>query len=222
MRGMLRREGDSAEDLECTVRDVARRARSVRLRDRRGLERVRRVLVERRGSVEDARPRALHLDVHVGEQVSDRLEAPDRVPELAPLGRVLAGEVEHRGGGADGLGGREDSADRGEIARRASRRRARLSARRRRAGRAPDAGSGRACARPRTRARELRGGTSASASTTGTTRRSTLWANETRGLLAADAAVDEGRRGLRPRRCVPARSGTQRRVAPAGSDSRSA
>src|SRR6266516_2265940 len=45
MGGMLGREGDAAEDLKRTVRDVERRAAGVRLRDRRGPKRVELVLV---------------------------------------------------------------------------------------------------------------------------------------------------------------------------------
>ena len=39
--------------------------------------------------------------MHVGEHVPNRLKAADRVPELTPLGGVLAGEVEHRRRGPD-------------------------------------------------------------------------------------------------------------------------
>src|SRR5437764_14568362 len=105
VRRMLRREGDAAEHLKRAVRDLLRRARRIRLRDRRRTRRVRRLLVERRRRVEDARPRALELDEHVGEDVANRLEAADRPAELAPLGGGLARQREERGGGALGLAG---------------------------------------------------------------------------------------------------------------------
>ena len=94
VRGMLGGERDATEDLERPVCDVERRARGPRLCDGGGPEIVRLALVECRGGVEHARPRALDLDEHVGEQVADRLEAADRLAELASLRRVLSREGE--------------------------------------------------------------------------------------------------------------------------------
>src|SRR5207244_6179902 len=65
--------------------------------------------------VERARPGALDVDVHVGKEMPDRLEAPDRVPELAPLRRVRARELEDRSRGADGIRRRQHGGDRGEL-----------------------------------------------------------------------------------------------------------
>ena len=76
------------------MRDLVRCARRVRLRDRCRAQAVRLALVERGRGVEDARPRALRQDDHVGEQVPDGLEAADRMAELAALRRVVARERE--------------------------------------------------------------------------------------------------------------------------------
>ena len=108
-------------------------------------------LVERRGRVEDARPRALHLDVHVREQVPDRLEAADRLAELAALRRICAREVEHGGRCADRLRRGEHTGDGRE--RRHGRRGDRLRLRRVEGSGAPAAGSGRASPPARSRRR---------------------------------------------------------------------
>ena len=64
------------------------------------------LLVERRRGVQDRGPRGLAVDVGVGHHMLERLEAADRPSELLALPRVLDGEVERGGGGADPLGRR--------------------------------------------------------------------------------------------------------------------
>src|SRR4029079_13688270 len=64
----------------------------VELRHRR-LERERAALVLQPGGPVDELTAGLDLDRHVGELEGDRLEAPDRLPELRPLARVGRGEV---------------------------------------------------------------------------------------------------------------------------------
>ena len=111
VRRVLLGEGDAAEDLQRAVGDLARGARDVRLRDRGRLRGVVEVVVERGGRVQDGRPHARLADVHVGQDVAQRLVAADRPAELAALAGVAARVLEQASGGADGLGGGEQPAD---------------------------------------------------------------------------------------------------------------
>ena len=114
VRLMLLGEGDAAEDLQRAVRDLARGAGHVGLRDRRGPLGVGQLVVERGGGVEHRRPGARAAHVHVGQDVAQRLVGADRAAELAALGGVVARVLEHALGRADGLRRGEQRADRGE------------------------------------------------------------------------------------------------------------
>ena len=69
VRGVLRGEGDAAEDLQRSMGDLARGARDIGLGDRGRLLGVGDVVVECGRGVQDGRPRAGVADVHVGHQV---------------------------------------------------------------------------------------------------------------------------------------------------------
>ena len=103
VRRMLGGQRDATEHLDGAVGHLARGAGDVGLGDRRRLRGVVGVLVERCRGVQDRRPGARLADVHVGEQVAQRLEAADRPPELAALPGVPAGVVEQATAFAMGL-----------------------------------------------------------------------------------------------------------------------
>src|SRR5436305_2284924 len=65
-------------------------------------------LLEARSAVSEG-PGGLDLGLHLGKLVLDRLEAPDRSPEGAPLPRIADREVERRLRDARGLGSDADA-----------------------------------------------------------------------------------------------------------------
>ena len=108
--GMLIGERDASEHLHRAVSDLARAARDVRLRDRGGLAGIAGALVERGRGVQDGRPSAGRPQVHVGEDVAQRLKARDAPAELPSLGRIPAGVIEYPLGSAGRLGRRQQRA----------------------------------------------------------------------------------------------------------------
>src|SRR6516162_3900961 len=85
VRRVLGGERDAAEHLHGAVRDLPCAPGDVRLSDRCRTRSLRIAVVEGRRRVAHSGPPALLPDIGVGEDVAQRLEAPDGSAELAAL-----------------------------------------------------------------------------------------------------------------------------------------